>query len=287
MWDDLHVFRTVVDEGSFRRAADRLGIARSSVSRAVAQLEARVGVALLHRTTRQVAPTAEGAALHARVAPLLGGLQQAVDAIPTPGDAPQGTLRLTTTEDYGAIVLAPIVAAYAARYPQVEVETVLTNRVVDLMAERLDAAIRFSVRSLPGAGRAQRIGSLTAGLYAAPSYLARHGTPSSLDDLHQHVLVGYPSLLEGLTGIRPRVRSDAMQFVLATLVAGGGIGPLASFLAAPDVARGALVRVLPGCSDDVGALWWVVPGDGPVPARVSAFRAMLVASLSPETPPSG
>lgn len=279
MWDQLAVFAAVVDEGSFRGAAARLGIARSSVSRAVAALEDELGVRLLHRTTRQVQATAEGATLHARVAPLLGALAHAVQTLPAADDAPTGTLRLTTTEDYAAVVLAPVIARYVARYPQVRVETVLTDRIVDLAAERIDVAIRFSMRAIEGSGTARRIGLLRTGLYASPTYLAQHGAPADTQALQDHVLVGYPALVEAFSKTPPQIGTTTMQLALSLALAHAGIVALSGFLAEPAVRDGRLVPVLPEASGVQGQAWLVTPGPGPLPSRVTAFRDLLIETL--------
>lgn len=275
------MFAAVVDEGSFRGAAERLGIARSSVSRAVATLEDDLGVRLLHRTTRQVQPTAEGASLHARVAPLYVALERAVETLPTAEDTPSGTLRLTTTEDFASVVLAPLIARYVRLHPAVRVETVLTDSIVDLAAERVDIAFRFSMEAIAGAGHAKRIGALRTGLYASPAYLERRGAPADVDALQHHDVVGYPALVERFTARQPRIATTTMQLALSLALEGAGISALSSFLAEPAVEEGRLVPVLPTLSGVVGQVWLVLPGPGPWPPRVTAFRDLVEAFMAP------
>lgn len=275
----LRAFVLVQETGSFSAAAERQGVPRSTVSRAVSALEEASGVLLFHRTTRHVTATAAGLALFERVTPSLASLTQSLADLPERLAAPAGTLRLTTTPDLGAALLADVVSRYTARYPGVHVEVSLSGAVVDLVKDRFDLALRFALGPLRGASLvATRLGRLSFHLYAAPSYLARRGTPRSQAELVEHDVIALPR--RGLPGrIKPRVSCDDKLFARELLRAGAGIGILPPYLAAADVAAGTLVRLLPHFALRSGSLYLVQPSRKLVPRRVTAFRELLLELL--------
>src|SRR5262245_8314866 len=166
----LPLFSIVAETSSFADAARKLGVPRSSVSRGVAALESALGVHLFNRTTRKVALSTAGAAFHERIAPQLAGLQQALGSLPERDELPSGELRLTAPPDIGVTVLPEVMAGFAARYPAIKVDLRLEWRMVDVVAEGFDVALRIK----PG-GRladsslvARRLSALDVGLYASP-----------------------------------------------------------------------------------------------------------------------
>lgn len=272
----LERFAVVAEELSFATAARRLGVERSSVSRAIAALERSLSVMLFQRTTRHVALTAEGAALYAQVAPRLSGLRDALRAIPERDDEPSGTLRLTTTVDVGTTILPPVVHSFTRRYPRVRLELAIHNRVVDLVKEGFDAALRPQ--------RAQRADSslvsrklvdAQANLYASPSYLAARGTPREPEDLLHHDWISFRGLAwpPPVPRLPPsRIEVDEMLFVREAIKLGLGIGILPHTLAQPDVVEGRIVRVLPRQVSVRGALYLIHPPGRHVPRRLALFR---------------
>lgn len=285
----LAVFMALADAGGFTAAARRLGVPKSSVSRSIATLESAMGVQLVLRTTRRVALSTAGSALHARTAPLLAALRDAVDALPELGAEPSGELRVTAPVDFGAAVLAEIVARFVARHPFVQVKLHLTNELVDLVAEGFDLAVRISTKRLADSSLSARsAGPVTLGLHASPSYLARRGTPKSPRDLDGHEWIVFRSgeamRLQGpgaSSSVTPKgaIVCDDMSFVREAVRAGGGIGVLPGFLAAPLLATGELVRVLPRWSLSSGDVWIVCPSSKNVARKVAAFREFVVESL--------
>jgi DNA-binding transcriptional LysR family regulator len=273
VWDDVAVFVAVADGAGITAAARVLGVPKSSVSRYVARLEQQLGASLFHRTTRRVALTPAGRALYDRVAPLVAGLGRA-----TAETAPVAPLRITTTPDLGAHLLSDVVSRYVQLHPGASVELRLGSALVDLVAEGVDLALRVYRDGLPetSALTAQKVGTLTLGLFASPGYLARAGEPTHLDDLAHHVTLGMvvtPALPP------PRVRTDDTPFAHRACLAGAGVAVLPTFLADPDLASGELVRVLPSFTQWTGTVWLVSPHVRQVPPHVASFRSLLLESL--------
>lgn len=274
-------FVAVAEATSFSAAANELGLRRSSVSRAVAALERSVGVQLFNRTTRHVALTTAGTALYAKVAPQLAAMKDALGSLPEREALPSGTLRITAPNDLGAIVLAPVIAAFSTRYPAVEIDVRLTNRRVDLVAEGFDAALRVSVGRLADSSlAARRLSVLEMQVFAAPTYLARAGTPRAPKDTAGHQWVSMRGhkrapAFPAPSG-KPRLVGDDVLFVCRAVSAGAGLAVLPTFLAREELAAGRLVRVLPRFSQRSGALYFVHPPARHVARKVTAFRDFLV-----------
>ena len=272
----------MADAQSFSEAARKLDLRRSSVSRAVASLEEALGVQLFSRTTRKVALTNAGAALSAKVGPQLASLRDSLGTLPEREAAPSGRLRITAPNDLGSTVLAPIVTAFSQRFPAVEIDVVLTNRVVDLVSERVDLALRVApggqLKDSSLIGR--KVSQLELQLFASPTYLAQAGTPRSPEDLANHAWVKFrglefrPPLLPPRA--KPKLICDDIFFLYHALKAGAGVGVLPSYIVRDDLARGTLVRVAPRLSLGVGSVFLVHPPAQHVPRKVSAFVQFVV-----------
>ena len=186
----VEAFVRVVEAGSFVRAAERLDVSVSSLSRHVAELEAHLGARLLNRTTRRLSLTENGQGFFERAVQLLADLEEAEGAVSATTVEPRGTLRLTCGVTFGARHLAGAIADFQALHPQVRFDIELSDRIVDLVDEGLDLAIRVGgVRSQ--AAIARRIGATTLVCCAAPAYLARNGTPRVPQDLAGHACLTY------------------------------------------------------------------------------------------------
>ncbi|MBL9039350.1 MAG: LysR family transcriptional regulator [Archangium sp.] len=285
----LKAFVTLYETGSFSLAAKRLGVPRSTVSRAIASLESALGARLFHRTTRQVSVSTSGRSLYDQAAARLKALEDALREMPEREEEPSGRLRITATIDLGAAVLAEAAVRFTARYPHVRVETHLNNDVVNLVRDGFDLALRISGRSLKDSSLvASRVGTIRIQLYAAPAYLARAGTPRTPNELKTHDWVGFHAqsriwlaspLAASAVDTRARLTGDDMFFVRAALLAGGGVGALPTFVAGEDVATGRLVRVLPKWVAQTGGAYLVTPARANTPKKVTAFRELLVAML--------
>jgi DNA-binding transcriptional LysR family regulator len=285
----LGLFEAVARTRSFSTAARELGIPKSSASRGVARLEADLGVQLLRRTTRQVSVTAEGTALYDRVVPILRSMKAALGEVPGREEEPSGELRVTAPVDLGVLFLAEIVTRYAARYPAVTVDVHLTGRVVDLVAEGFDVALRVAPRLQDSTLVVRKAAPVVVQLFASPLYLARRGTPRSEAELAAHDWVTFrtgPQRLRGVPpkealGIVPRSRivADDLLFVRNATRGGAGVAMLPRFVAEPDVVAGRLVRVLPRFERVTSWIHVVTPAAKHVPRKVVAFRELVLELL--------
>ena len=257
--------------GSFTAAARSLGISPSAVSKSVQRLEQQLGVSLLTRTTRSLTLTAEGAELHERALKLLRDAEEIDQAAKAARGEPTGTLRIATSLPIGLHLIGPALPAFRERYPQVSIDLRLDDRLVDVVEQGIDIAVRIGELA-DSRLIARRLGPLRLGAYASPAYLARHGTPAHPGELSEHETVNFryqssgqifrwPFRIGGReTDIVPasRIVVDASEAVVAILAAGGGIGVSASFIAAPYVARGELVPILQSFAverDTINAVW--------------------------------
>lgn len=189
--NDLSVFVSVVDAGSFSKAADRLRVRKSSVSRAITRLEEALGGRILHRTTRRLALSTQGRALYDKVRNDVLSLKRSLGELPELEVEPSGRIKVTCALNCEPF-LAEIVARFVSRYESIEVELRLSNDYVDLVAEGIDLALRFSTTRLKGASlTARKICPSTMHLYASPAYAARRGLPRSPRDLEGHDMVLY------------------------------------------------------------------------------------------------
>lgn len=276
----LPLFVTVAETGSMTDTARRLGLPKSSVSRGVAGLEAALGVQLFHRTTRKVTLTTAGAAFLERARRALALVREATETLPEQEAEPSGVLRLTAPVDLGLTLLGDVVAQFHARYPGVRLDVRLSNREEDLVAEGFDLALRIARRLKDSTLVARRLGALEFRLYAAPAYLARHGTPRELPELARHAWLAMRGFDVVPEAPAPALVTDDMTFLLQATRAGVGVAALPTFLAQPDCSTGRLVRVLPKWTATAGALWLVHPKTAHPPRKVTAFRDFLVEYLA-------
>lgn len=290
----VELFVRVADEGGFTAAARALGVPKSAVSTAVTRLEAELGVRLLHRSSRRVVLTEAGAALHQQARPALRALDDAEAAVLEAHTALRGPVRMTAPVEVGTRLLSPHLTRFLALHPGVSVDVVLTTRIVDLVADGFDLAIRGGPVRDPSLV-ARRLGAEDAGLFAAPSYLAARGQPRRVRDLAEHDCVVYRPAAGratwALTGPRgpervdvaARLGADHFAFVVRAVTSGAGIGLLPLFLCDAEVARGDLVRVLPRHAMRGTRLNLVYPSARYLPRRVAALRDFLLEALRPAT----
>jgi DNA-binding transcriptional LysR family regulator len=285
------VFVRVVEEQGFTAAAKALGLPKSSVSRGVGLLEAELGVRLLQRSTRRVSLTEAGGAFYERASRGLAGVEEAAAAVADMQGALRGPIRMTAPVDAGERLLAMPLARFVRRHPKVHVELVLTGRVVDLVEEGFDLALRAGLLR-DGSLGARKLGESEGGVFASPRYLAKRGTPAQVEDLARHRCVLFRPTrgraiwaLAGPAGeerveVSGPLGADDLSFVRRSLLAGVGLGLLPAFVCAHDVERGRLERVLPAYRAFSAPLHLVYPSARYVPRRVTVLRDFLLASLT-------
>ncbi|MBI1397356.1 MAG: LysR family transcriptional regulator [Betaproteobacteria bacterium] len=298
---DLLLFANVMDAGSFSRAAERLKLPKSTLSRRVSALEARLGEKLLQRTTRRLVLTdfGEGVLAHARA---IGSEVDAARALAqSRQQLPAGRLRVSMPADFAARALSAMLATFVTDHPGVSLDIDVSPRRVDLVAENFDLAIRMGDLPPDSQLTARRVAVFHTGLYAAPRYLAVHGSPAEPDELSgRHALMllsrsGDPvpwTLLRGgdppdaWQGELPlRTSANSPDLLLKLACAGAGIAAVGTFFAEPYVNAGELVRVLPGWWAAPSTAWAVFPGRKLLATKTRAFIEALAKALEPCNPP--
>lgn len=279
----LHVFRAVAEERSFTRAAKRLRADKAHLSRVVRALEDSLGVVLITRTTRSVALTPAGEGLLATVRGPLDALDMASRTIAERAKTPSGVVTLATTPDIARVLVAPLAAGFRARYAEISLRLRVGPEVEGLSDASLDLALRVGAQTNPDE-RVRKLGELEAGFFASPRYLAARGSPRALKELLAHETLwphGVPrsSFSGGAPPPPPKVACDDFAVILAIARTGGGVGLLPKHLAKSEVREGALVRVLPEVTLRGAPLYLVTRRERPLPARVEALRAHLIANV--------
>ncbi|GGY24916.1 LysR family transcriptional regulator [Paludibacterium paludis] len=281
--DAMVLFAEVADCGSFSAAARHLGVPKSTVSQQIALLEGQLGVRLLHRTTRRVSLTDAGAALLPHCRTLRDAARAAEAAVSRRRLSPSGTLRITAPEASGIALLPDILDGFGRRYPEVRVETVITDRHLDLVAERIDIALRTG-RLDDSSFISRRIGRVGRALAASPAYLAEHGVPEHPDDLEHHACLMHASASEWPLGegeARRSVvpvaaeRSNSLSYLVRRAETGGGIVMAPRFLCAQALAQGRLVEVLADHAPADNEYYAVYPSRRHPSAALLAFLGHL------------
>lgn len=282
--NDLTAFAAVAEHRSFRKAADVLGVSRSSLSHAIAGLERNLGARLLHRTTRSVAPTEAGGRLLRRLKPVLQDLDKALDAVAVDGGRPGGTLRINGGEGGMRLLLQRVVPAFVERYPHVSLDLVTDGRLVDIVEQGFDAGIRLA-EAVPQDMIAVPLGEDFRFLaVAAPAYLTKAGRPGTPDDLWQHSCIRQrlPSgklyrwefekhgqeIAIDVPGV---MTLDHTMLMIEAAAAGLGIAYVPEIAARSRLDDGRLIALLEDWSPPVGGLRLYYPGHRHVPAALRAF----------------
>jgi DNA-binding transcriptional LysR family regulator len=290
---EMAAFVRVVDSKGFSAAATALGLSPSAVSKLVSRLEARLGVRLLQRTTRALHLTAEGEAFYAAAQRIVGEIETLEQQMAGHTGTPQGLLRVTTSLVFATHQLAPVLSEFLARHPLVQLDLLPTDRVVDIVDEGIDVAIRIG-RLADTSFMARKIGEDKRLICAAPSYLARHGTPRHPHDLARHACIVSRErpylnrwqfkidgqMLEIDVGGRVAVGDSELQLQLA--LQGIGIARMTRLTLAEAVRDGRLVRLLDEFSaDEPVAIHAIYPHRRHLAAKVPAFVNFLIEKFTP------
>ncbi|KRD53261.1 LysR family transcriptional regulator [Ensifer sp. Root278] len=257
----FRIFTRVVESASFTRAADTLGLPRSSVSAAVQTLETRLGTRLLHRTTRKVAPTQDGAAFYERCLRLIEDMDEAENLFRRSASDPTGRLRVDLPSRIGRLIVAPALPEFLTRYPGIDIDLGMTDRAVHLIEESVDCALRVGPLSDSGL-IARPFGTLRLINVASPDYLERYGIPLMPSDLASHFAVNYASPSSGrvedwewieggearTVAVPGRISVNSAEGSIACCLAGLGLIQIPAFDVVDHLKEGRLVEVMPGHS---------------------------------------
>lgn len=292
---EMQTFATVVDVGSFVGAADALGRSKAAVSRHVNELESRLGVRLLHRTTRRLSLTPEGEVFLGRCRDLLSSLEEAEAEITSRSTEAIGLLRVNVPVTFGIRRLAPLWGAFRDRHPQVRLDITLADRVVDLVEEGFDLAVRIGTLS-DSSLVARRLAVTRLVICASPKYLETHGTPSHPEELAEHAVIGYSYWsagdewrLEGPKGpvsVRTRacIHSNNGDTCRAAALAGQGVILQPEFVVGDDVKAGRLLELMPEYRAGELGVYAVYPSRRHVAPKVQALIAFLTEHFAETSP---
>ena len=295
---DLLLFARVIEAGSFTRAAERVRLPKSTVSRRLAALEKRLGEKLLQRSTRRLALTEFGESVLGHARALAAEVDGALALAQHRQAMPSGRLRVSMPGDFAILALTSMLAKFATDFPMVVLEMDLSPRRVDLIGENFDLALRMG--DLPEDSQlvARRLAVFEIGLYASPDYLRAHGepaTPEALTGMHALKILTYSgdasewsltrgtgSTSERWTGDLPqRTVANSPDLLMRLAIAGAGITSGNDFYVGPYVKSGALVRVLPEWTLGRATAWAVFPGRRLMPTRTRVFLDALAETLAP------
>lgn len=280
---EMEAFVQVVDHGGFTDAARKMSLSKSAVSKHVSALEARLGVRLLNRTTRRVSPTELGLAYYDRARSVLAEAGEADRMVTAMQATPKGSLRVSAPVTFGVRPLAGVVADFLAAFPEVDVNLVLDDRFVEVVAEGFDLAIRIGVLS-DSSLKARKLAETRMVIAAAPAYLTAAGTPATIDDLTDHRLLHYsrlatgnfwrlrtPSGEERQVRVGGRLTVNNGEALMRAAEAGIGIALIPSFMIGSALASGRLVEILTNRAPEVLGVYALYPqGRFPQP-KLRAF----------------
>jgi len=280
---EMEAFVQVVDNGGFTDAARKMNLSKSAVSKHVSALEARLGVRLLNRTTRRVSPTEVGLAYYDRARSVLAEAGEADSMVTAMQATPRGSLRISAPVTFGVRPLAGVIAGFLAAYPEVDINLVLDDRFVEVIAEGFDLAIRIGTLA-DSSLKARRLAETRMVIVAAPAYLAGAGTPRTIDDLNDHRLLHYSQLATGnfwrlrtALGEERQVRVGGRltvnngEALMRAAEAGIGIALVPSYMIGDALAKGRLVEILASRPPDVFGIYALYPpGRFPQP-KLRAF----------------
>ncbi|MBA1244237.1 LysR family transcriptional regulator [Pseudomonas japonica] len=285
-FDAMQAFARVVETGSFTKAATTLHMSKTTVTQLVQQLEARLRVKLLNRTTRKVNITADGAAYYERVVRLLADLDDAETGLSSAATAPRGRLRVDVPSPFASHVLVPAMPEFHRRYPDIQIDMGVSDRMVDIIGENVDCVVRggeLTDQSL----MARRLGDLQLGVYAAPSYLQRLGTPNHPSDLDgsDHRVIGFLwartgkaltyTLHRGAESVnvqgQPVLSVDDGNAYLAAGLAGLGVLWLPDYMAKAPLARGDLVPLFQDWRLDAMPMYIAYPPNRHISLKLRVF----------------
>jgi DNA-binding transcriptional LysR family regulator len=293
--DDLKALATlarVVESGSFRKAAIAMGMAPQATSKTVRQLEEQLGVRLLHRTTRKLSLTEEGAQLVARIAPALADIHGAVEELQNARREVGGTLRITAPRSVGSHFVLPLIPEFMALYPDVRVEFELEDRITDNVLERVDVGFRMGA-SVDRNVIARRLMDIQQWVCASPAYIERYGQPRTWEELSRHRCTGFKHANSGrvmpweftnqgevaYTDMAAKFITNDVDAEMSAVLAGAGVGQIPSYIAQPMVESGRLVHLLKNHTTERIGFYIYYPQRNQMPQRARRFIDFMIGKV--------
>ena len=291
--NEMAIFVRVVESGSFTGAAKTLGLPKSTVSRKITQLEERLGVRLIQRTTRSLSLTDTGSSYYEQCERILSDIENANRAVTEMQSIPSGTLRITAAVIFGSTVLPPLIAKYMELHPQVNLELILSDQVLDLVQEGIDVA--FRIGDLEDSSLIGRdLGHASSIICASPEYLERYGKPTHPDQLSEHQIistVGWtqwnlknPDNKEVSINVKPRLKVNDISSLYTLALAGVGIAPLPLIIAASAVKNGTLIPVMCNWPFETHSIHALYASNRHLSAKVRSFVDFVIENVRPNPP---
>ncbi|WCN10961.1 LysR family transcriptional regulator [Marinomonas mediterranea] len=292
---DISILVTVVESGSFSKAAERLGISKSAISKRVSQLEAQLGVKLLHRTTRKLSLTEAGEHFfkHAQIAHQAS--KDAIDAVAQLQGEPQGRLKISCPMSFGRLHLAPLIPKFLKKYPKITIDLVMDDKISDIIGQGFDLAIRGGV--LPDSNLVVRkLAPLRSVLCASQTYLNQHGVPAELEALSSHNCLAFTYsndkrewtfMKEGEVqriSISGNYQVNSSEALKEAIIQGLGIGRLPTFIAGPEIKKGNLVALFEEYEMPRQSMYAVYPERHYLPKKVRVFIDFIVEQIGTDIP---
>ncbi|AOG01037.1 MULTISPECIES: LysR family transcriptional regulator [Blastomonas] len=291
--NEIVIFMAVADAGSFARGGRTMGLTGSAASKAVARLEARLGVRLLHRNSRAVSLTSEGERFRESGRAILEAMDEAEASIAVPDGKPRGLLRLSVPDAFGRRVIMPLVSEYLERWPDVRIDIDFSDRPVDLVEEGFDLAIRIGGESAPDGIVSRVVAEYPVWICAAPSYLERRGHPPHVEALSGHDCILFRSRTRTQEWFdhpggehadkvlaHGRLRMNSAEAIRMAALSGLGIALLPAFLVDDDLSAGHLVRLFPELGVQTVRILCLYPSRRLVDPRVRTFIDNVSAALT-------
>lgn len=291
----IPIFTAIVEQGSFSRAAEHLGISKSAVSKRISTLEAEIGVKVLHRSTRKLTLTEAGERFYFHAQQALNSAKEAMNAVSELQQNPKGTLKISTPMSFGRLHLVPLIPIFLKKYPDITIQMDMSDLDRDIIQEGYDIAIRGA--NLPDSSLiAKKIAPARSVICGAPEYFQKHGIPSVPEELTQHncILYTYHTTLniwvfckdgeEQKVQIKGNYQVNNAEAIRDTLIQGLGIGRIPSFVAAPAIAEGKLIQVLADYEMPTKTIYALYPAKEYMPMKTRAFLDFLNDSLGSPLP---
>jgi len=289
--NEMAIFAVVVGSGSFTKAAEKLKLPKSTVSRKVSQLEKRIGVRLINRTTRNLKPTETGKLYYEHCVNMMDQAEEADRVVTNMQSEPSGLLRISTPLSFGTPFFVGAIKRFLDQYPKVNIEILSDDKQIDMLEQEVDIAFRIGPLS-DSSLVARNLGTARLSLCASPAYLAKHGTPKNLNDLDNHTCLSHPispwsfSGPNGQIDIEPKSRmiTNDMEILRKMTIEGFGIAAAPQILISEDIRKGRLITVMPETPFVERTFYLVYPSRREPPSKVIAFTEFIFSICQPIPP---